>query len=119
MIQMGLETEEAQLERAYSAIRYRMGQVLIADSYLVMMEKRCHEFDTYGLLKRAVSVKYSQIKRMIYDCDTLFPGAVKEQAGPFHEGVEYLIAAFDAAGLPLEDMQAKLDSLVAKVDVEL
>ena len=125
-ISNGQETDEAQIERAWNAIRYRMNQMTTADRYIKAMQipwplgQQCCEFDTENIEKTIGRDKFNSILRTIFDDHpVLFPKPTDEQGLPFYKGHFYIAAAFHYAGLSKEDVQSKLKTLGRKVDAEV
>jgi len=124
----GLETDEAQLERAWLNIRYRMDQMSIADRYVEALGiqpplgQQCHEWDSYrhSYKEKSKSDERYNIKRMIFDdYGVLFSSPSEDQGRPFYKGIDYVVAAIQQSGLSKPQMQAKLKELEKLVDAEV
>lgn len=122
----GQETGEMEIERAWNAIRYRMDQMALADTYLKAMDiarplgKQCCEFDTQDLDEKSGGKKIMTIKRMIRDnFQSLFPSPTKDQGRPFYKGMEYVAAVLHYADLSKQQVEEKLSHLEKLVDREL
>lgn len=96
-------------ERAESVLRgvqYRMELQAATDRYLEIMGidrpafQRCCDFDKQQIRNNVEGEKYSETLRLIIDRGVLFPGLVRsEQGHGFCKGRDYLVEAFDIAGL--------------------
>lgn len=119
----GHETDVTEVERAWNAIRYRMDQMALADTYLKAMGigrplgKQCCEFDTEDLAKKPGGNKIMIIKRMIRDnSKSLFPRPAEEQGRPFYKGMEYVAAGLHYADLSKQQVEEKLSHLQKLMD---
>ena len=122
----GQETDEMEVERAWKAIRYRMDQMALADTYLKAMGiarplgKQCCEFDTEDIDEKPGGDKIMIIKRMIRDnFGSLFPRPAEEQGRPFYKGMEYIAAALHYADLSKHQVEEKLGHLEKLMDRDI
>ena len=122
-IMSGQERDRASVERALSTIRYRMDQMLTADTYLLWMnvpapdQLLCRQFDTNRAHHRMPIEKYHAIKKLIFGHRVLFPPPAVGQGWSFYKGHDYVTEAFHKANIPLNIVAQKLDSLAAVVEL--
>lgn len=124
-IRSGDERDMGQIQRALTAIEYRMETMATADRYLEMMQlerprgQRCFEYDARNLHVRMDSKRYRGLRDLLCAHEILFPSPMWDQGQGFNKGFEYLIAAFAAADTPKHLVIQKIDALVRTLDSEL
>jgi len=124
-ISSGDERDMARVQRALTAIEYRMQTMATADRYLSIMQierpcgQRCYEYDARGLLGRVDLARYRVLKGLLCAREILFPEPMGDQGQGFCKGFEYLIAAFIDADMAVDVVVRKVDALVGVLDGEL
>ena len=124
-IQKGQERDTETMEWVLRVIEYRTNSMAMADQYLEKMNisaprnQRCCEYDATGLEKKINQAKYRVLYKMLFDDYVLFPDPMEDQGQPFYKSRRYLIAAFDASGLPKTAIARKFNELVSSVDAEM
>lgn len=120
----GLEKNEKDVMWVWHGIRFRMGQIAMADRYLEIMGvpkplgKTCLEFQTFCLEQQVDEETYDKMWRMIVG-EKVFPGGINKQGRPFSKGIEYLIAAFWYAKMDSIDVGKALMGLAGEVSREV
>lgn len=124
-IQLGRITDMDRIESVHRALDYRMSHMSTVDVYLQMMHvpppkgQCCCEYNIKRVEKQVREDKHYTIRRLILDCEILFPRPIGCQGRPFYKGMDYLIAAFHHASLSHTAIVEKLTALTAAVDQKL
>lgn len=119
------ERDMVRVQRALTAIEYRMQTMATADRYLEIMQieppcgQRCFEYDARGLHCRVDLERYHALRDLLCAREILFPEPMEDQGQGFCKGFEYLIAAFIDADIAEDVVVRKVDALVGYLDGEL
>ncbi len=124
-IQSGEVKDMNEVERAHTALEYRMTAMSTADKYAQMMDipppkgQLCCEYDTHYIMNEVGKDKFSTVFRLILDRRILFPDPTPNQGRFFAKGNHYLIAAFHHANTSKDIIVKKLDAPAATLDQAL
>ena len=125
----GPDTNAEIIEKTLRSLEYRLNQLSTADRYLAIMDipapdgKSCATFrlDIFEWMHRydgAYHQAYSNYSACIRGREIFYPNPT-DDVHSFFKGMEYLAVAFYLAKTPFDQVDAKLDALVAVMDPEL